>query len=197
MGACVTYSERLHLAIMPPRKKKSSEPEASGHNCMWAGCPEPGNYKAPRSRSRLNDYQWLCLEHVQAFNKNWNYFEGMNEDQIYAFQKDAMLGHRPTWKSDIPGELEHKLEDAIHRFMGGTPNPQLRTAKPINAKQKQALAVLDLEHPADKAALKKQYRALVKKHHPDVNRGDQKAADSFKKVTEAYDFLLKHYVESM
>lgn len=183
---------------MAPRKKKSSDPEPSGHHCSWAGCVEPGNYKAPRSRAQLNQYQWFCLEHVQAFNKNWNYFEGMNEDQIYAFQKDAMLGHRPTWKSDInPDHLERKLDEALHRFFGGKPTPeQLATLKPINAKDKQALAVLDLEHPVALTHIKKQYRVLVKKHHPDVNTGDAKAADTFKRLTEAYNHLLKHYVVS-
>lgn len=194
-AACVTYLPDIHLAFMAPRKKKSSEPDISGHDCSWAGCGEPGNYKAPRSRARLNEYQWFCLPHVQAFNKNWNYFEGMNEEQIYAFQKDAVLGHRPTWKPDInPKHMEQKLEAALHRFFGGTPTPQqLATLKPINAKDKQALAVLDLEHPVDMADIKKQYRVLAKKHHPDVNRGDTKAADTFRRLTEAYDHLLKHY----
>lgn len=184
---------------MAPRKKKSSEPEPSGHNCMWAGCSEEGNYKAPRSRSRLNDYQWLCLEHVQAFNKNWNYFEGMSEDQIYAFQKDAVLGHRPTWKSDInPQHLEQKLDEALHRFFGGKPTAQqIASLKPINSKDKQALAVLDLEHPVEMVVIKKQYRVLAKKHHPDVNKSDERAAETFKRLTEAYNHLIKHYVVSM
>lgn len=197
-AACVTQVACLHLVFMPRSKKKSSEPDISGHACSWAGCSDPGNYKAPKSRSRLNEYQWFCLPHVQAFNKNWNYFEGMNEEQIYAFQKDAVLGHRPTWKSDInPQHLERKLDEALHRFFGGKPTPeQLATLKPINGKDKQALAVLDLEHPVDSKGIKKQYRALVKKHHPDVNRGDVKAADTFKKLTDAYNHLLKHYVPS-
>ena len=184
---------------MPPRKKKTSEPEPSGNPCAWAGCGASGDYKAPRSRARIGDYQWLCLEHVQAFNKNWNYFEGMNEEQIYAFQKDAVLGHRPTWKSDInPAHLEQKLDEALHRFFGGKPtSQQLASLKPINSKDKLALAVLDLEHPVDMKDIKKQYRVMAKKFHPDLNRGDEKAADTFKRLTEAYNHLLKHYIVSM
>lgn len=184
---------------MPPRTKKSSAPEPSGQRCAWAGCAQNGDYKAPRSRSSLNEYQWLCLEHVQAFNKNWNYFEGMNEDQIYAFQKEAVLGHRPTWKSDISSQqMEQKLEDALLRFFGGKPSAaQLATLKPINSKDKSALAVLDLEHPVDMANIKKQYRKLAKKHHPDLNIGDDKAAETFKRLTDAYNHLQKHYVVSI
>lgn len=180
---------------MSQRKRKSAEPEASGHHCMWAGCGEAGNYKAPKSRARLSEYQWFCLEHVQAFNKNWNYFDGMSEEQIYAFQKDAMLGHRPTWKSDInPAQLEQKLEDALLRFFGGKPTAaQMAALKPANSKDKAALALMDLEHPSTQEDIKKQYRALAKKYHPDVNKNDAKAADVFKRLSEAYDHLVKHY----
>jgi hypothetical protein len=184
---------------MPPRTKKSSSPEPSGHACAWAGCTLSGDYKAPKSRASLNVYQWFCLEHVQAFNKNWNYFEGMNEDQIYAFQKEALLGHRPTWKSDIrEAQLEEKLEAALHRFFGRKPTPeQLASLKPINAKDKQALAVLDLDHPVDAKTIKKQYRTLVKKHHPDVTGNDEKAAEIFKRISDAYHHLIKHYAPSL
>jgi len=177
---------------MPPRRKKSADPAPSGHNCAWAGCAEAGDYKAPKSRHAPGQYQWFCLEHVKAFNQNWNYFEGMNEDQIYAFQKDATLGHRPTWKSGVhPGE---KLEAAFQRFMHGEAAASVMVA-PIKPKDKQALALLDLEHPSDKKAIKARYRAMVKKHHPDVNGGDEKAEAAFKRIVQAYEHLLKHYLK--
>ncbi|MFX3849702.1 DnaJ domain-containing protein, partial [Streptococcus suis] len=68
-------------------------------------------------------------------------------------------------------------------------------AKPIGAREKDALAVLDLEHPSDKSKIKAQYRELVKKYHPDVNRGNARAEETFKKITRAYHHLLAHYLE--
>ena len=38
----------------------------------------------------------LCLSHIKEFNKNWNYFEGMDDNQIYQFIKSDMTWHKPT-----------------------------------------------------------------------------------------------------
>lgn len=116
----------------------------------------------------------------------------MNEDQIYAFQKDATLGHRPTWKSGVNPQA--KLESAFNRFMHGDVIEAMQI-KPINERDRQALALLDLEHPADLKQVKTRYRAMVKKHHPDVNAGNAKAEAAFKKIVQAYEHLLKHYLK--
>ena len=42
---------------------------------------------------------------------------------------------------------------------------------------------------ADEAQIKKAYRRLAKKYHPDTNAGDADAERKFKEVTEAYDVL--------
>lgn len=49
--------------------------------------------------------------------------------------------------------------------------------------------ILGVSKNADKAALKKAYRTLAKKYHPDTNAGDEKAAEHFKEITEAYNVL--------
>jgi len=49
--------------------------------------------------------------------------------------------------------------------------------------------VLGVGKDADDAALKKAYRALAKKYHPDVNPGDAQAEKSFKEASEAYAVL--------
>ncbi|KAK9812518.1 hypothetical protein WJX73_005505 [Symbiochloris irregularis] len=51
-------------------------------------------------------------------------------------------------------------------------------------------AVLGVNKDADEAALKKAYRKLAVKHHPDKNPDNpQKAAEQFKEIGEAYDVL--------
>src|ERR1700761_5057402 len=42
---------------------------------------------------------------------------------------------------------------------------------------------------ADADEIRKAYRRLARKHHPDLNPGDKAAEDRFKKVQEAYDVL--------
>ena len=49
--------------------------------------------------------------------------------------------------------------------------------------------VLGVDKNADDAALKKAYRALAKKYHPDVNPGDAEAEKKFKEASEAYAIL--------
>lgn len=49
--------------------------------------------------------------------------------------------------------------------------------------------VLGVDKNADDAALKKAYRALAKKYHPDMNPGDQAAEKKFKEASEAYAVL--------
>ena len=49
--------------------------------------------------------------------------------------------------------------------------------------------VLDIPRAATAADIKKAYRKLARKHHPDLNRNDPSAAERFKEVQEAYDVL--------
>lgn len=49
--------------------------------------------------------------------------------------------------------------------------------------------VLGVDRGADDATLKKAYRKLAKKYHPDINPGDQEAEKKFKEATEAYGVL--------
>lgn len=178
------------------RRSKSESVEPSGHNCSWAGCRAPGNFKAPRSRDNVRDYQWMCEDHITEFNKRWNYFEGMTQDEIYAYQRDAVTGHRPTWRMDqLDNNLDRKMEEAFGRLFGDGKPAYRATSAPISAKSRDALALLDLEHPAEAKKIKSQYRELVKKYHPDVNGGNSTAEDTFKKITLAYQHLIAHYVE--
>ena len=49
--------------------------------------------------------------------------------------------------------------------------------------------VLGVDKNADDATIKKAYRNLAKKYHPDANPGDEEAAAKFKEASEAYAVL--------
>ena len=49
--------------------------------------------------------------------------------------------------------------------------------------------VLGVDRNADEAAIKKAYRVLAKKYHPDANPGDKEAEKKFKEASEAYAVL--------
>jgi molecular chaperone DnaJ len=50
-------------------------------------------------------------------------------------------------------------------------------------------AVLGVTKDADADAIKKSYRKLARKYHPDANAGDANAEEKFKEISEAYDVL--------
>ena len=49
--------------------------------------------------------------------------------------------------------------------------------------------ILGVDKSADETSIKKAYRQLAKKYHPDMNPGDAEAEVKFKEVNEAYDVL--------
>jgi molecular chaperone DnaJ len=57
------------------------------------------------------------------------------------------------------------------------------------ATTKDYYAVLGVSTGASQDAVKRAYRQLAKKHHPDANQNDPKAAERFKEISEAYQVL--------
>ena len=57
------------------------------------------------------------------------------------------------------------------------------------AEKRDYYETLGVAKDADEATLKKAYRTLAKKYHPDMHPGDQEAEAKFKEVNEAYDVL--------
>src|SRR5262245_34033483 len=56
-------------------------------------------------------------------------------------------------------------------------------------KERDLYQVLGAARDADPETLKKAYRKLARRHHPDVNPGDKAAEEKFKEISEAYDVL--------
>src|SRR5262245_26241422 len=48
---------------------------------------------------------------------------------------------------------------------------------------------LGIKRTASQDEIRKAYRRLARKHHPDVNPGDKSAEEKFKHISEAYDVL--------
>ena len=59
----------------------------------------------------------------------------------------------------------------------------------LSEKDRHALQILGLNYQANWADIQKKFKGLVKKYHPDKNRGSKKYEDLLKKITLAYSQL--------
>ena len=57
-----------------------------------------------------------------------------------------------------------------------------------NAERK-CLRTLDLDEDAKADEIKARFKALVKRHHPDINGGDKQSEDRLREVIQAYNHL--------
>src|SRR5262245_9692221 len=71
------------------------------------------------------------------------------------------------------------------RACHGCSTPYLAAVAPA----KDLYAVLGVSRDASEDEIRKAYRKLARKHHPDVNPDNKAAEDTFKEVSAAYDVL--------
>ena len=197
-----SYRPRFGVDI---RVKPAESDAPRTRSCMHPGCTRAGDYRAPRDRDTLHDYVWFCLDHVREYNQRWDYFKGMSDDEVRAFQRDAVTGHRPTWgmgRQDAAPRTRgfawfHSVIDDPHDVFGTAglrrgDEPEEQPAKPqrrVSRLQGEALATLGLDAGASLQEVKARYKELVKRYHPDANGGDRGSEARLQQVIKAYGQL--------
>ena len=189
------------------RRPRFYEPETPPQptHCQHPDCELPGVYRAPKSRTQLNEYFWFCLDHVRDYNKAWDYYAGMSQAEIERQVRNDVVGQRPTWplgkwgahgpggrtsaprSAFIPDDVAEALDGAAQARKTRAREEQRRNSR--LSKEEQALAVLELTAPVTMDEIRTRYRILVKKLHPDANGGDKSAEEQLKVVNQAYSTL--------
>lgn len=179
------------------------DPAAPGRPCDMPDCPCAGEYRAPKSRSTLNQYWWFCLEHVRAYNAAWDFYKGMTPGQIEAQTRLDTGWQRPTWPLGSLGKQtmdEAMLRDPLHilsagriRRGGGPDSAPARAGIPQDLRG--PMQQLGLDWPVSMEALKARYKELAKRHHPDANGGDKASEERLKTINIAYA-AVRHYLNS-
>lgn len=179
-------------------------PAVLQRECAWEGCNEKAEYRAPKGRGHEGQFFHFCLDHVREYNKSYNYFEGMTDDDVIAYQRDSLTGHRPTTPIGVRGSKARAgktkstwnsaYEDPFGLF--GEDNGQSRAPQPerrrVSAAERNALDILGVDEDASKEAVKARYKTLVKRHHPDANHGDRSSEDRLRSVINAYNLLRRN-----
>ena|SRR5579863_4110027 len=168
--------------------------------CDAPGCSAPGEFRAPMGRDREGEYFCFCLDHVREYNASYNYFTGMTPEAMARYQRDAVVGHRPTW---AVGEVEaarafRRTGDDPSRFgdpLGIFGRQAFQKPKPEPEKPrrgiaaKRALSQLGLDETADAETIRSRYKNMVKRLHPDANGGDRSLEDKLREIIRAYNYL--------
>ena len=161
--------------------------------CDWTNCKKSGKFKAPQEKDNSKNYKWLCEEHIKLFNNNWNYFEGMSQNEIENFIKSDITWHRPTQKFGSSDNFfnilwNNALNDNFNLFKGEKIFKDSKYNR-LNEKDKDAFKIMGLEINTEWLIIQKKFKTLVKKFHPDRNAGNKQFEDKLKKITLAYSHL--------
>ena len=98
-------------------KPSCDEPQRGARAGLRASGLQAGRASTARPRGADSEGQYwrFCLEHVREYNASYNYFAGMSDDAVAAYQKDAVIGHRPTWAMGVNAAGERRGEGAAGR----------------------------------------------------------------------------------
>jgi DnaJ domain len=193
-----------------PRRASRAEPERVVRECAWKGCDLPGLYRAPKGHRADGEYHSFCLEHVRAYNKSFNYFAGLSPEEIEArLMRDAATGERPTWRMGTNGEARaagrsggaqgqrdasgRRFSDPLNIFARyarhSSQDAPIPRQKRLVEPDRRAFEALGLDGWYPATDIKRAYKDLVKKHHPDANGGDRASEDRLRAVIAAYTHL--------
>lgn len=197
------FDSPLFDRIRVKRTRQAPAPRAYG-KCEWSGCAKPGTHRAPKGRGRETEYWRYCLDHVREYNSSYNYFAGLSDDAVISYQKDAITGHRPTWRMGMNASRRaggpasgqgagFTWHDPFGFFDGTTagtgPQPEVAEGRTIRNAERKAFEELGLEIDAPAAEIKARFKLLVKRHHPDAHGGDRSYEDRLRAVIQAYNYL--------
>ena len=141
---------------------------------------------------------------MRQFNASYNYFDGMSNAEVEAYQKDSVVGHRPTWKAganawshgtrhggssaDIGGRGGQRPARLLFLACGKPARPRRPAALPSRWRQRPWIPSI-CRAAATQAEIKSRFKELVKRHHPDANGGDTRSEDKLREIIQAYNYL--------
>lgn len=193
------------IRIKPRREEKPAPIEQV---CDWDGCDKAGEYKAPKGARGEGQYHHFCLEHVRHYNTSFNFFAGMDKDELdQALHTPPKAESRSSFATGNPGVRAARAATTAGLRPGdkyGDPfgvfakyrhrqsqKPAEERVKPLHEQDRRALETLGLVGQNKSDDIKRAYKTLVKIHHPDANGGDKSSEERLRTIIAAYSHLKK------
>lgn len=193
------------IRIKPRREEKPVRVEQI---CDWEGCEEPGEYKAPKGNRAEGQYHHFCLEHVRHYNTAFNFFAGMEKDELEeALHTPPKPEARPSFANGQAGIHTSRTARTAGVRPGdkyGDPfgvfaryrhrqsqQPAAERVRPLHEQDRRALETLGIIGQAKSDEIKRAYKTLVKLHHPDANGGNKASEERLRAIIAAYSHLKK------
>lgn len=192
-----TFDPFADIRVAPKKARARAKEKAHAPTCEKEGCEKPGGSKAPKGRGAEGQYWNFCVDHAREYNKNYNYFSGMEADEVAEFAKKAETGHRPTWKmggNATARDWERRQRAKASKARAADPFSFTEDAVPprektIHKAERKALDTLGLDHKASKDEITARFKSLMSRYHPDLNGGDVSDQDRLRDVIQAYKLL--------
>ena len=186
------------------KKNLSWEKNQGKYICDYKECNEHGKYKAPVSRSKLQNYYFFCLRHVKIYNKSWDFYKGLNVEQIELSMRKDTVWDRPSWPlNGNPTKILNQIEEFLNTdytlfekdkdYQNFLKNKIIDENLTLN--EQKSMHILNINLPLTVNDIKKAYKKLVKIFHPDINKNNNDAEKKFKEINEAYKMLLKKFLK--
>jgi hypothetical protein len=216
-GAFQYRPKFVDIRVRPPKPDEAEAAQDDVHAlrsgeqpCDWPGCRKAATARAPKSRELMHEHYAFCQAHAGEYNRNWDFFAGMSEDQVAAVQAARATGERPTWQfkasrlsreaaafaakmgGGAGGKGAGAYADPFNLFAAGRERAAAASAareRALGRLERRALEELDLETSAEAGAIRVRYLELVKRFHPDSNGGDRSTEQKLARVLRAYKTL--------
>ena len=180
------------IRVKPPADDTSRAKAQKTRICEHPSCDLAGEFPAPKQFGDGKHY--FCQRHAAEYNRNFNFFDTMNEEQLKAFNENARYGFKQTWKfgaGPMGGDKAGKAHDP-KTWQGAeffqdraAAREERRANRSATGIAKRALEELDLDAKAKPPEIRARYAEYVRRFHPDSNSGDRSSEEKLAKVIRA------------
>ena len=129
---------------------------------------------------------------MQEYNQKWNYYDGTEPDEDEEKARRGRMRFR-WFGSKIKYSFGDEFADEYNAFREYASDFSAMNEVYYTEEDRRNIKIMELNGSEEEITVeivKRQYKKLVKKYHPDVNQGDKQAEEKFKLLSAAYKSLL-------